>query len=141
MVNGERNRINLLIENHSGQNVTLMTAGGAFHDPESGNLIKNVSRTLYRECTYNLRRITYTDILTVVWDLLDGRDTDADSLHIPQRVRLFICTLKSVLTWIFRYKVIPQSSDLTLLRERVIQELSCKLCQQKLGVLCPLDNG
>ncbi|KAJ5183882.1 hypothetical protein N7492_001498 [Penicillium capsulatum] len=39
------------------------------------------------------------------------------------------------------HKVIPQSSDLTLLRQRVIQELSCKLCQQKLGVLCPLDNG
>lgn len=39
------------------------------------------------------------------------------------------------------HKVIPQSSDLVLLRERVIQELSCKLCQQKLGVLCPLDNG
>lgn len=38
-------------------------------------------------------------------------------------------------------KQIPQTSDMTLLRGRVIQEVSCKLCQQRMGVLCPLDNG
>ncbi|KAJ5698768.1 hypothetical protein N7462_000773 [Penicillium macrosclerotiorum] len=38
-------------------------------------------------------------------------------------------------------KQIPNTSDMTLLRERIIQEISCKLCQQKLGVLCELDNG
>ncbi|KAJ5591999.1 uncharacterized protein N7459_002368 [Penicillium hispanicum] len=38
-------------------------------------------------------------------------------------------------------KQIPQTSDMDLLRGRIIQELSCKLCQQKLGVLCTLDNG
>ncbi|KAJ5189985.1 hypothetical protein N7491_007974 [Penicillium cf. griseofulvum] len=38
-------------------------------------------------------------------------------------------------------KQIPHTSDMTLLRGRVIQEVSCKLCQQRMGVLCPLDNG
>jgi hypothetical protein len=38
-------------------------------------------------------------------------------------------------------KQIPQSSDMSLLRGRIIQEVFCKLCQQKLGVLCALDNG
>jgi hypothetical protein len=38
-------------------------------------------------------------------------------------------------------KQIPQSSDLSLLRGRILQEIACKLCQQKLGVLCLLDNG
>ncbi|KAE8143419.1 hypothetical protein BDV38DRAFT_67112 [Aspergillus pseudotamarii] len=38
-------------------------------------------------------------------------------------------------------KQVPQSSDLSILRGRILQEISCKLCQQKLGVLCSLDNG
>ncbi|KNG80488.1 hypothetical protein ANOM_011020 [Aspergillus nomiae NRRL 13137] len=38
-------------------------------------------------------------------------------------------------------KKIPQSSDLSVLRGRILQEISCKLCQQKIGVLCSLDNG
>ncbi|KAI2902424.1 hypothetical protein CBS76997_9741 [Aspergillus niger] len=38
-------------------------------------------------------------------------------------------------------KQIPQSSELSTLRGRILQEISCKLCQQKLGVLCSLDNG
>ncbi|BCR87355.1 uncharacterized protein ACHE_31342S [Aspergillus chevalieri] len=38
-------------------------------------------------------------------------------------------------------KQVPQSSDMNLLRGRILQEISCKLCQQKLGVLCTLENG
>ncbi|OGE51041.1 hypothetical protein PENARI_c015G03358 [Penicillium arizonense] len=38
-------------------------------------------------------------------------------------------------------KLIPHSSEMTLLRGRIIQEVSCKLCQQRIGVLCPFDNG
>ncbi|OJZ85953.1 hypothetical protein ASPFODRAFT_135610 [Aspergillus luchuensis CBS 106.47] len=38
-------------------------------------------------------------------------------------------------------KQIPHSSELSTLRGRILQEISCKLCQQKLGVLCSLDNG
>ncbi|KAL4920780.1 hypothetical protein BDW62DRAFT_164095 [Aspergillus aurantiobrunneus] len=38
-------------------------------------------------------------------------------------------------------KQVPQSSELGLIRGRIIQEIGCKLCQQKLGVLCALDNG
>lgn len=38
-------------------------------------------------------------------------------------------------------KQIPQSSELSLIRGRTVQEIGCKLCQQKLGVLCALDNG
>lgn len=38
-------------------------------------------------------------------------------------------------------KQIPHTSDMSLLRGRITKEVSCKLCQQKLGVLCELDNG
>ncbi|PLB33256.1 uncharacterized protein BDW47DRAFT_130116 [Aspergillus candidus] len=38
-------------------------------------------------------------------------------------------------------KQIPQSSDLSVLRGRILQDVSCKLCQQRLGVLSELDNG
>ncbi|KAA8648352.1 hypothetical protein EYZ11_005850 [Aspergillus tanneri] len=38
-------------------------------------------------------------------------------------------------------KQIPQSSDLSILRGRILQEIACKLCQQKLGVLCALEIG
>lgn len=36
---------------------------------------------------------------------------------------------------------IPQTSEMAIIRGRIIQEVSCKLCQQKLGVLCMLENG
>lgn len=38
-------------------------------------------------------------------------------------------------------KRIPQTSEMSLLRGRIAQDVSCKLCQQKLAVLCGLDNG
>ncbi|KAJ5355218.1 uncharacterized protein N7496_012430 [Penicillium cataractarum] len=38
-------------------------------------------------------------------------------------------------------KHIPQTSEMSLLRGRIAQDVSCKLCQQKLAVLCGLDNG
>ncbi|KAL4942786.1 hypothetical protein BDV06DRAFT_156152 [Aspergillus oleicola] len=38
-------------------------------------------------------------------------------------------------------KQIPHSSELSLIRGRIVQEIGCKLCKQKLGVLCDLDNG
>lgn len=38
-------------------------------------------------------------------------------------------------------KQVPQNSDMSLLRGRILQEIACKLCQQKLGVLCALDDG
>lgn len=38
-------------------------------------------------------------------------------------------------------KQIPQTSELSLLRGRILQEIGCKLCQLKVGVLCALDNG
>ncbi|KAL4980940.1 hypothetical protein BDW66DRAFT_1362 [Aspergillus desertorum] len=38
-------------------------------------------------------------------------------------------------------KQIPQSSELRLIRGCIIQEIGCKLCHQKLGALCALDNG
>ncbi|KAJ5731761.1 uncharacterized protein N7483_006269 [Penicillium malachiteum] len=38
-------------------------------------------------------------------------------------------------------KQIPQTPDMHLLRGRTTQEVTCKLCQQKLGALCTLDNG
>ncbi|EPS31403.1 hypothetical protein PDE_06358 [Penicillium oxalicum 114-2] len=38
-------------------------------------------------------------------------------------------------------KHIPQTSEMSMLRGRFAQEVSCKLCQQKLAVLCGLDDG
>ncbi|KAL4960901.1 uncharacterized protein BDV14DRAFT_135866 [Aspergillus stella-maris] len=38
-------------------------------------------------------------------------------------------------------KQVPHSSELSLIRGRIVQEIGCKLCKQKLGVLCDLDNG
>ncbi|KAL2799970.1 hypothetical protein BJX66DRAFT_210659 [Aspergillus keveii] len=38
-------------------------------------------------------------------------------------------------------KQIPQTSELSLIRGRIIQEIGCKLCQQKLGVLCAVESG
>ncbi|KAL2841912.1 hypothetical protein BJY01DRAFT_6720 [Aspergillus pseudoustus] len=38
-------------------------------------------------------------------------------------------------------KQIPQSSELSIMRGRIVQEISCKLCQQKLGVLCIVETG
>ncbi|KAJ6086320.1 hypothetical protein N7486_010601 [Penicillium sp. IBT 16267x] len=38
-------------------------------------------------------------------------------------------------------KQIPQTLEFHLLRGRTTQEVTCKLCQQKLGALCTLDNG
>lgn len=38
-------------------------------------------------------------------------------------------------------KRIPESSDWSLLRGRLTQEIRCRLCQQKLGALCALSNG
>ncbi|KAL4806335.1 hypothetical protein BDV18DRAFT_126160 [Aspergillus unguis] len=38
-------------------------------------------------------------------------------------------------------KQIPQTSELRLIRGRIVQEIGCKLCHQKLGVLSAFDNG
>ena len=43
IVNGERNRINLLIENLSDLNVTLLSVAGSIHDAKTDAVIKNVS--------------------------------------------------------------------------------------------------
>jgi len=47
VVNGERNRINLLIENNSELNVTLVGISGSFRDAESNALVKNASSASY----------------------------------------------------------------------------------------------
>jgi hypothetical protein len=38
-------------------------------------------------------------------------------------------------------KQIPSSSDEVLIRGCIIQEISCKLCEQKLGALADLEKG
>jgi len=47
IINGQRNRINLLVENQSEQNVTLLNIGGAFHDPNTNRLIQNTTSLNY----------------------------------------------------------------------------------------------
>ena len=47
MVNGERNIINLFIENNTKQKYTLLSIGGSFHDPETDRLLKNVRHRLF----------------------------------------------------------------------------------------------
>lgn len=48
VVNGERNIINLLIENNTKQNLTLLSVAGSFHHPETDRLLKNVRPRLSR---------------------------------------------------------------------------------------------
>ncbi|KLO08805.1 hypothetical protein SCHPADRAFT_858651 [Schizopora paradoxa] len=47
VVNGERNRINLVVENNSELNVTLVAISGSFHDVESNALVKNAPTVPY----------------------------------------------------------------------------------------------
>jgi len=43
VVNGERNVINLFVENNTKQNVTLLSVAGSFHQPETDRLLKNTT--------------------------------------------------------------------------------------------------
>jgi len=43
VVNGERNIINLFIENNTKQNVTLVSIAGSFHHPETDRFLKNTT--------------------------------------------------------------------------------------------------
>lgn len=45
VVNGERNIINLVIENNTKQNVTLLSVAGSFHHPETDRVLKNTTTT------------------------------------------------------------------------------------------------
>jgi hypothetical protein len=43
VVNGERNRMSIMVENKSKLNVTLLMVGGAMHHPDTGALVKNLT--------------------------------------------------------------------------------------------------
>jgi len=47
VVNGEKNRISLTVENKSDRNVTLTSVAGSFHNPDTNDVIKNVSALQY----------------------------------------------------------------------------------------------
>jgi len=47
VVNGEKNTMSLEVENRSGVNVTLKSAGGSIHDPETGKFFKNTTTLSY----------------------------------------------------------------------------------------------
>ncbi|KZT73099.1 hypothetical protein DAEQUDRAFT_636847, partial [Daedalea quercina L-15889] len=47
VVNGERNKIFLNIENQSDRNITIKSIAGSFHHPESNNLVKNTTALAY----------------------------------------------------------------------------------------------
>lgn len=42
VVNGERNKIFVTVENQSELNITLKNVAGSFHHPETNALVKNV---------------------------------------------------------------------------------------------------
>lgn len=44
VVNGEKNKISLSVENKSQRNVTLTSVAGSFHNPDTNVVIKNVRR-------------------------------------------------------------------------------------------------
>ncbi|TCD63574.1 hypothetical protein EIP91_005213 [Steccherinum ochraceum] len=48
VVNGESNKIFVIVENKSDRNITLESISGSFHHPESGALLKNTSSTSYK---------------------------------------------------------------------------------------------
>jgi len=47
VVNGEKNKISLTLENKSERNVTLTSIAGSFHNADTNAVVKNVSATLY----------------------------------------------------------------------------------------------
>ncbi|KAH8831314.1 hypothetical protein DL96DRAFT_1552654 [Flagelloscypha sp. PMI_526] len=47
VVNGERNKIQVFVENKSSRNVTLVAIGGALSDPENDKVIKNLTTLTY----------------------------------------------------------------------------------------------
>lgn len=47
VVNGERNKLDVFIENTSDRNVTLLSIAGSVHHPETNALIKNTSSLTY----------------------------------------------------------------------------------------------
>jgi len=47
IVNGERNTINLSVENKSGKNVTLLSVGGAVYNVQNDALIKNLTAVTF----------------------------------------------------------------------------------------------
>ncbi|OSX57840.1 hypothetical protein POSPLADRAFT_1076275 [Postia placenta MAD-698-R-SB12] len=47
IVNGERNKIFLTIENHSDQNITIKNIAGSFYNPDTNALVKNTSALAY----------------------------------------------------------------------------------------------
>lgn len=90
MVNGEPNKITLLIENKSEQNVTLMNVAGSFHDPETNALIKNVSLAVaVLNC---VDASCFLDYLAVLWCLLARRYEAPDPIYLPQRVCALLFT-------------------------------------------------
>ncbi|KAH8100904.1 hypothetical protein BXZ70DRAFT_936441 [Cristinia sonorae] len=48
VVNGESNKLFVLVENKSGQNITLENIAGSFHNPQTGKLIKNTTSLSYK---------------------------------------------------------------------------------------------
>lgn len=57
VVNGEKNRLEVFIENTSDKNVTLLSIAGSVHHPETNALIKNTSAL-----TYGVRLVEGTKI-------------------------------------------------------------------------------
>lgn len=47
VVNGERNIINLYVENNTKQNLTLLSVAGSFHHPETDRLLKNTTASKF----------------------------------------------------------------------------------------------
>ncbi|KAL6302453.1 hypothetical protein BKA93DRAFT_818437 [Sparassis latifolia] len=64
VVNGERNKIFINIENLSDRNVTIKSVAGSFHNPDSNSLVKNVSTFSGVGRVY--RVTAYDSIVTIV---------------------------------------------------------------------------
>ncbi|KAF7318052.1 hypothetical protein HMN09_00312900 [Mycena chlorophos] len=48
IINGEKNTIDLAVENKSGKNVTLLSVGGAIYNAETSQLIKNLTASNFK---------------------------------------------------------------------------------------------
>lgn len=85
VVNGEKNKITLAVENKSGRNVTLTNVAGSFHDPETNNVIKNVHCSVSSDTSKSLTLLFSDDCLGLRYSVT-GRHKIAGSLHFLQRV-------------------------------------------------------
>jgi DNA-binding protein YbaB len=72
VVNGQKNKMLVGVENKSDRNITLVSIGGSIHHPESSALIQNVRLRHAHHDAYTAEESAQTTTLTYGIPLLEG---------------------------------------------------------------------